>query len=218
MSSLIEMLLPCYLWLDAGVCVLRPMDEVFVATKSMGYFCTTNHWPLKPTLSLAQQHAVGLSNNIIDQAVSIDSGIHGFCKNGIGENLINEAFEIACVEKNMKPTDVWHRHDQSLLSALLLKHFSPVTYADHRTYANSIKPTDVINQKIWVHRTRMLKGEQEYLMSCLSGKFPPFIPSELPIPKPESFLMKIRKKIAKIRGRTPPSYKAGEWINDGVKD
>lgn len=207
-----------YLWLDAGTCILRPMPEVFEAIEKFGYFCCTNHWDLKKNMSMEKQRALGLSDNKLAGMVSINSGVFGLKKDSAGNELINKGMQIALIEKNMIPTAPLHRHDQPIFSALLCEIFGPVLYADFLTYAGWLSPIEVINQKIWVHRRRMLPADQEYFATHIAHAGRPYLPQPLPVPPETSLLMRWRVKIARWRGRLPPSDIAGQYIYDGVKD
>ena len=206
-----------YLWLDAGVCVLRPFWESFHAIERLGYFCVTNHWPLHPTISDAQRAALGISDGWVRGISSIASGIHGIAKRGPGTELLRTAFELALAEENLRATAPLHRHDQSLLTALLHQFFPPVVYADWRTYAGQT-PNEVVDQKIWVHRRRMQQADLAYFEEFVSRPGTPRIPTYTAPAPTKGVLHKLRVAIAWARGRTPASDRAGTVIYDGMRD
>lgn len=209
---------PSYLWLDAGTCVLRPLDEAFAAIDRLGYFCSTNHGRLLENTNSAIRKALGLSDDWLAETASINAGIHGLAKAGAGLDLIDDAYKLALDEENMRPTEPLHRHDQPILTALLHKYFSPLLYADFKTYAGWESPRDVVNQKIWVHRKRMRKHDMEYFAQYVDRRGPPRIPDSLP-PSPEpGWVKRLRIKVAQWRGRAPHSNRAGTVIYDGVQD
>jgi hypothetical protein len=207
-----------YLWLDAGSCVLRPLDEAFAGVDKLGYFCSSNHGPLLENTNLAVRKALDLSDNWLAETASINAGIHGLAKAGAGMELIEEAYALALEEGNMRPTEPLHRHDQPILTALLHKYFSPVIYADFKTYAGWESPRDVVNQKVWVHRKRMLRHDLEYFAQYVDRPGPPRIPDTLPPPRKPTWVKRLRIKIAQWRGRTPQSKRAGTVVYDGVQD
>jgi hypothetical protein len=149
--------------------------------------------------------------------VSMNGGIHAFRKSGQGLWIIERFNQIAGVETNMVPTHPLHRHDQPILSVLLYQAFGEPLFADFATYAGWRSPREVVNQKVWVHRTRMLDADQDYFIRALTGPALPRVPDDLPPARRESWLRKARVQVAKWRGRYPRN-KAGEAIDDGVKD
>lgn len=207
-----------YLWLDAGTCVLRPMDEAFVGIDRLGYFCSTNHWPLLPNTNPAVRREMCLDTDWLSATASVNSGIHGLGKSGAGLELIEENFHLALSEETLRPTEPLHRHDQPILTVLLHKYFSPVLYADFKTYAGWESPRDVINQKIWVHRRRMRARDMEYFAQYLAHPGPPRIPESLPPPKKRTWLQRLRIHVARWRGRAPRDDQAGTVVYDGVRD
>ncbi|MGQ0799751.1 MAG: hypothetical protein ACT4NL_06530 [Pseudomarimonas sp.] len=194
------------------------MDEVLQLIDGFGYFVPTNHWPLRPTLSSTKSRAIGIPQERIDGAASIASGVHGFRKDGRCIEMLTEALNIACVEENMIPEDAWDRHDQALLTALMLKHFGNIHYSDHRIYCNSTSPIDVVGQKVWVHRRRMHSDDLAALERRLHEAQAPYLPRPLVPRKTDGVIRSLRRKLAELRGRQPPSDRAGECIYDGVRD
>lgn len=207
-----------YLWLDAGTCVLRPFDEAFAAIDRLGYFCSSNHGPLRENTNLAIQRGLDLKDAWLAETASINAGIHGLTKSAAGRELMEHAYALALDEDNMRPTAPLHRHDQPILTALLHKYFSPVVYADFKTYAGWESPRDVVNQKIWVHRKRMLEHDLEYFANYLDRPGPSRIPDPLPPSKKPTWLKRLRIKVARLRGRAPTGNRAGTVIYDGVQD
>lgn len=203
-----------YLWLDAGVCVLRPFPEVFECAEKLGYFCSTNHFSQSKQTSERMAQALGVGAVSLDGMVSINAGIHALMKDERGCALLDEALTIALEETAMRPTDVWHRHDQPLITGLLYKYFGELVLADFETYAGWQGPDKVLNQKIWVHRRRMLAKDLDYFCQGLMQPMPPYIPVRPPALKSPNLLMKTRICVAKWRGRYPKN-KAGECIVNG---
>jgi hypothetical protein len=189
-----------YLWLDAGTCVLRPLDEVFTAIERMGYFCSTNHWPLRPTTTSAQETLFSFGDDWLRQTASINAGVHGLLKEGAGARLIERGFSLCLNEQNLRASAPLHRHDQPLLTMLLYEHFGALLYGDFLTYAGWQSPQSVVQQKVWVHRGQMRREDLDHFAAHLSGGAEPYLPSPLP---PEPWLFRLRKTIARARGRGP---------------
>ena len=196
---------PCesYLWIDSGICVLRPIDEAFVANRKMGYFCVAINELLQPYVNEPLRRALGVTPEEVDTLVSIGSGIHGFYKQGVGEKLVKHALELALIEENMKATEPLHRHDQALLTLLLYKYFSPILYADHHEYCWYEGTHPNYRQKVWAHSRKMLPEDMVYFHQYVGKSGPPYLPRPLPPRQEPSFLMKLRIRIAKLRGRYP---------------
>jgi hypothetical protein len=207
-----------YLWLDAGVCVLQPVEEAFAAMKKIGYFCPTNNWPLKPAINKPLQNACNLNEDDLCRMVSINGGIHGFLKTSAGAALLDKAMGLALKEENMKATEPLHRHDQALLSILLYKYFYPVLFSDGQIYAGWQSPSQVFGQKIWIHRQRMQSEDMQYFIQHIKKSGHVYIPKSPPEPKDPSLLMKLRLKVANMRGRSPLEESAGKIIYNGVRD
>ena len=202
-----------YLWLDAGTCCLRPLDDALQAAELQGYFCVTNHWPLLSTTNAELKRLLNLDDAWLARTASVAGGVHGLKKDGAGMDLVNEFYELAFNENVFRATDPLHRHDQPVLTALLHKHFGSILYADHDTYCGWQSPNQVVNQKLWVHRKRMLKHDCEYFAAYVDRPGPPRIPDRLPPPNKPTWLKRLRIRVAELRGRAPTGA-----IYDGVKD
>jgi hypothetical protein len=197
-----------YLWLDAGLCVLRPMDEAFVSIEKLGYFAVAlyNH-PIAPSVPEPLTRNLGLNSEEMEPMISMSSGIHGFLKEQNGAELVEEAYQRALIWENMQATAPPHRHDQALLTLLLYKHFGPPVLADYHIYAHHFPtgPGSESRQKTWVHRRKMLKRDMDYFAQFLSTQGKPYRPIDR-IPgaaDPKGWFHKLRVTIAKLRGRYP---------------
>ena len=213
---------PCdaYLWIDAGVCVLRPMPDAFYMIKKMGYFCQPNGFTCEDIVPPALMNACGLSANKLRHMLSINGGLHGILKNTVGIALLSEAMGLALNEQNMCATKLLHRHDQALLSILFYKYFVDIVFADHLIYAGHKSPIDMNGQKIWVHRRRMTEYDMKYFSEFIQG--PKIGKSRIPQSPldqiPHSFMMQLRIRIAKLRGRYSDGLGKEKVIPDGVRD
>ena len=211
---------PCeaYLWLDAGVCVLRPIDEALASITALGYFCPALNYPLRSTVCHPLRIACGLTPEDLDAMSSLNGGVHGFSKQSAGGALLSRAMELALNEENIRATEPLSRHDQAILSVLLYHYFQPVLFADFLTYSAYESPCQAHAQKVWHHRRRMLPEDQEHFAQHLSGGGAPYMPKPLPSPTKPSLVMRLRIQIARLRGRAPRSDRAGKSIYDGVRD
>lgn len=215
-----------YLWLDAGICVLRPMEEAFSMIEHLGYFCQVNGYTLDQSTPSYLMDTFGLSLNGLSEMLSINGGLHGLLKNEVGENLLSEAMRLALDENNMMATQPLHRHDQSLLSILFYKYFKEILFADMQLYAGFRSPTELKGQRAWQHRRRMLAKDMDYFIAHVNEPGKPHFPSALPQETVEanniSAIKRLRIKVAKLRGRYPISDSeertSENWVYDGTRD
>jgi hypothetical protein len=191
---------PCrnLLWLDAGVCVLKPFDEAFAAIKTLGYFAPTNGWSLKTGVCENLRLTFGLDSSRLDEMLSITGCVFGVSKEGRGLALTEEAMRLALKEENMRATEPLHRHDQALLSLLLHRYFAPVVFADHIAYGGWRSPQQFPVQKVWVHRRSMRKEDQNYFACHLAAAAPPYLPQP-PLPSRVPVMTRLRGLFGKLR-------------------
>lgn len=207
-----------FLWLDSGVCVLRSLDEMLLGCEKLGYCCSTIHWPLVQLMPKPLQIELGLNDLDLQNMVSINAGIFALKKDSAGKEFLDESLRIALKEECIKATEPLHRHDQAILSGLLYQSYSPLIFADFKTYAAWESPRETLNQRVWQHRRRLSKFDEEYFKSHVATSGKPHIPASLPQEQQVSSLKKIRIMIAKLRGRLPPDDRAGKTTYDGVRD
>ena len=207
---------PCdsYLWLDAGICVLAPMPEAFVQMEAMGYFVVPNGLALKEHMTPGLKKNMGLDDKALAHALSLTGGVHGLRKTGQGLALIAEALNYALVEENLAATGPRQFHDQTLLSILMHKYFSPIVWADRMLYGADQGYSPQSGQRIWCHRGAMQRGELDYFRACLREQRPS---RRAAPPRVPSAAMRLRIRIAKWRGRYPVQD-AAPCIYDGVRE
>lgn len=140
------------LWLDAGLVVLQPFDEVFEAVAQRGYFVVPTGDRLMNSASVAMCRGCGLDPSFRESRVTLAGGIVGLRKQGIIQRVLDEALDVASTEEHMAATEPLHRHDQALLSLLLHKHLGKVKSADPAEYLASKSPRESARQRIWIHR------------------------------------------------------------------
>ena len=212
-----------YLWLDAGLCVLRPLDDAFEAIHRLGYFSVAlyNH-PVAPSVPDPLRRNAGIREDALSEMISISAGVHGIRKEGAGAELINEAYQLCLNHENMRATEPPHRHDQALLTLMLYKHFGPPLLADYHVYAyhDPSGPGIESRQKIWVHRRKMLDEDVAFFSSYVAKVGPTHRPEKRWEHPPLTPLMKLRILIAKLRGRYPGDDRVdvSGRILHGVKD
>jgi len=167
------------LWLDAGVAVLRPLDEVFLAIRAQGYFVVPTYYLLSENASADVCRGCGVRPEFRQGRLTFAGGIIGFDRSHdrIGP-LLREALALAGEEENLRATEPGHRHDQALISLLLHKHCGHVVCSDGLVYAGWTSPRQVPGQKIWVHRGSMRPHDHEHFVRHLASRGAPLLPSD----------------------------------------
>jgi len=211
-----------FFWIDAGICVLRPMDEVFRCAETLGYFVVPNDNPLSWGVNryLRDRYGVCIAN--LEEIPSILGGFIALSR-AQARSVLDEAMDLALIEEAMKCTKPYDRHDQDVLSLLLFRSFGPLLYADRELYGEWIAPAMHHCQKVWIHRRRMRPEDVLYFKQYLRMQGAPRIPGAPDyLYPPTGRLQRARIWLASIRGRNPypPSLPAptGGYIHDGVRD
>jgi tetratricopeptide (TPR) repeat protein len=166
------------LWLDAGLAVLQPLDEIYDSLNTSGYFFTTNYELLDWEASDRASRACGLSLDFRKGKLTLPGGLMAFRKTGAVQQILSEALSVALTERNIAATEVSHRFDQAIISLLAYKYLGRVVVADGNIYLGSLSPRQTPGQKVWAHRRRMLQHDLEHLGSNVTGYGQPYIPSE----------------------------------------
>jgi len=214
------------LWMDAGLVLLKPLDEVFEALEHQGYFLVPNYQLLDWEASEAACEGSGVSAEFRNGKSTLAGGLMGFRKRGKALRVIEEALSAALVEKHIAATEPTHRHDQALISLLMYKHFEQVVMADGIIYNGWRSPNQSPGQKLWVHRRRMLAEDKAFFASHISAPGKSYLPKGVPTkhkPKlsPPSVAMKFYR-FGKRLWRSPfvPSSQRQreKRIYDGVRD
>lgn len=208
------------LWMDAGMVVLRPMDEIFEAIDKMGYFVVPTYHLLTENASLNACQGCGVEPSFRDGKMTLAGTFIGFRKEGNICGILEEALSIAKIEEFIASMERMHRHDQMIISLLLYKHLGNVVMSDGIVYCGWLSPLQTDGQKAWVHRRNLAASDQAYFASRISSDGPPYfpIPPELPHPfkawlkalisMPERFIRKMIKR--KLMG--------GEKPYNGIRD
>jgi len=162
-------------WLDAGLTVLRPLDDVLAQIDVRGYFVVSQGHPIRDSIPADYYALYGFARDRSDN-VSIAAGILGFAKSSpFYRDVIVPTFEDACrglavgfsaheVEKlntgldwNPQPTirDCRHfRWDQTILNLRFYSAIDVPVVNDLDRYAGWRSPLDHPEQVIWSHRRR----------------------------------------------------------------
>jgi hypothetical protein len=173
------------LWMDSGMVVLRPLDEIVHAIEQLGYFVTANYELLDWEASIEACNGCGVPETFRNGKLTLPATLMGFRKSGVTLEILQQALAVALVEKHIAATEITHRHDQAILSLLLYKYLKNVVIADGALYLGSLfgsaSPAQVPGQKIWAHRRKLAKRDAEYLASHICGPGQPYMPSA-PVP------------------------------------
>jgi hypothetical protein len=202
------------LWMDAGMVVLRPMDEIFEAIRQMDYFVVPTYHLLTENASLNACRGCGVEPSFRDGKMTLAGTFIGFKKDGKVLEILKEALSIARVEEFIASVEKMHRHDQMIISLLLYKHIEHIVMSDGTIYCGWLSPQQVVGQKVWVHRRKLAESDQAYFSSRISSSGSPHlpIPPKLPNPfkawlkatvsKPERTIRKMIKR--KLQGSEKP--------------
>lgn len=166
------------LWMDSGLVVLKPLDDVFYAIDNLGYFVVPTYHPLTENASEAACRGCGVDASFREGKVTLAGGFIGFKKEGQIQQVLEEVLSIALKEECIAATERMHRHDQAIISLLLYKQFGDVTMADGPVYLGWLSPHQVPSQKIWAHRRTILPGDQAYFASRITVPGPPYMPKD----------------------------------------
>ena len=210
---------PCrsFVWLDAGVWVLRPFPEVFGMVERAGYFVRSDNTLFTEHCCPSLAENLGITLDESAGLLNCNSGLFGLCKEGPGLQLLQEAMRLALVEANLKAVAPLQLHDQSLLTILLHRHLGRLVYADRDLYGSERGPSSCKGQRLWIHRGKVLAEDRQYFIEHASKGGVARRPGACPPPEAPSLARRLRIAIAKRRGRypSPPVYPE---IYDGVRD
>lgn len=172
------------LWMDAGIVVLQPMDEIFEAVNRLNYFVAPTYHLLTENASLNACRACGVSPSFRDGKMTLVGNLIGFRKEDKIKDILAEALVIANVEENIASVEKMHRHDQMIISLLLYKHLENVVMSDGTVYCGWLSPQQVPGQKVWVHRRGLAKNDQAYYTAMISAVGQHHLPSPPEVPNP----------------------------------
>ena len=183
------------LWMDAGLVVLRPLDEVFQAIDNIGYFVVPTYHPLVENASVSACKGCGVDAGFRNGKVTLAGGFIGFKKEDKIQQVLKEALSISLTEEYMAATERMHRHDQAIISLLLYRELGNVLMSDGVIYCSCYPLKDSPRspgQAVWVHRRSMLPEDRSYFASRIIKTGPSYIPED---PKESKQLKELWKKI-----------------------
>jgi len=210
------------LWIDAGIVVLQPMDEVFEAIHRVGYFVVPTYHPLTENASGNACRGCGVPMSFREGKMTLAGTMIGFRKDGGIKGILEEALSIALVEENIASVEKTHRHDQMIISLLLHKHLGQVHISDGVIYCGWLSPNQTPGQKVWVHRRGILPEDERHFASHISTAGSAHIPRDPVASRPARTIWKkifgpperfIRRA---IRGRREEDEKPYDGIRDKI--
>ena len=168
------------LWLDAGIIVLRPLDDVLQTIREHGYFFLPNGCTLDGESPQTTCHACQVTPEFRMGKPTVAGGFIGFRKDGAVAGLLRSALTIALTEENIAATAPGHRHDQAILSLLAHRDLAPLLLADKAHYLADKSPRQFAGQPVWIHRRTLHYADGRYLAGHISRAGKPFVPRMQP--------------------------------------
>ena len=167
-----------FLWIDAGAVVLSPLVEVFPHIENTGYLVVPNYRLLIEEASVEACFGCGVEPSFRNGKTTLAGNFMGFDKtNELMSRILKEALELALVEKNIKATDLKHRHDQALISLLIYKNIQSPLMLDGNIYLGGPSPMLVPGQKVWACRRGMdaqdIENYSNYFLEPTKSQHPP---------------------------------------------
>jgi hypothetical protein len=209
------------LWMDAGLVVLKPIDEAFDALGKIGYFTVPTYHLLSENASEGACRGCGVDPDFRNSRMTLAATLIGFKKHGQILDILQEALAVALTEEyiastekmhrhdqaiislliykyfgevvmSIASTEKMHRHDQAIISLLIYKYFGEVVMSDGIVYCGWLSPGQTPGQKVWVHRREILPKDQAHLARYISIPGQPYM---LAPPKRTSHFRDVWKKV-----------------------
>jgi hypothetical protein len=174
-------------WLDAGITVLRSLDEALAQIRERGYFVVSQGLPNGPSIPSDYYELYGVGPEVAD-TLSVAAGIFGFARPSrfydevvvptfedvvAGRSLGFSADESVKLNQGLDRTDdppvrdcPLFRWDQTVLNLRLYRSIPDPVVNDLDRWAGWKSPHDHPEQVIWSHRRR---GDYRYLASLDFG-------------------------------------------------
>jgi hypothetical protein len=162
--------------MDAGMTVLAPLPEVFLAIQKLGYFAVPTHLPLLGHSHPYACQGCSVPPDFPQNKVLLGANLVGMDKSGPMGRLIKEAFHVALDEKCIASTETVFNTDQAIYNLLMYKYFGDLLLANFSTYSGWSSPRQVAGQKVWVHRRHLLPEDAAYFARYLAAPGPPHMP------------------------------------------
>jgi hypothetical protein len=173
-------------WIDSGIVVLQPLDEVFETIATQGYaFWGAQDW-LADNASAAALRGCGVSPDFPGDKETILAGFTGFRKQGVALEIMREALTVALTEECIRATHPRHRHDQAILSLLCYKHLGAVPFESARMIVENTAYTGqrLPGQKVWIHRRALRPHDRRHFIRHISAPGEPNYPQAIPVWRP----------------------------------
>jgi hypothetical protein len=166
------------LWLDAGIFVLKPLDNVERCIRANGLFLVPNYQDLAVEAPPAAVYSCDLTYAEISGRSSITANILGFDKTTPAFGIFERAFELCLNEANLKAVSSRHKHDQALMSCVLYSIYPDYLFFDGQMFAGWRSAQQVNGQQCWAQRRAILDADicQLSLRGLLLGGFIPSDP------------------------------------------
>lgn len=166
------------LWMDSGLVVLKPLDEMFHVISKIGYFTVPTYHLLSENASEGACRGCGVDPDFRNSRMTMAATLIGFKKHGQILDILQEALSVALTEEYIASTEKMHRHDQAIISLLIYKYFGEVIMSDGIVYCGWLSPKQTPGQKVWVHRRSILPDDQAYFTSHVKLSGPPYMPKD----------------------------------------
>lgn len=142
-------------WLDAGVVPIRPMCEIFQIIEQDEVFLVGDYH-LNKNYTHTSCQTIMSANTMELEGLQLSSGICGYKSGGRYEKMFEEAFNFSLIPGCVDGDQENHRHDQSVLSILSIRHGCPRQNIDIYGYWTDInrnlETAKSIGAVIFVHR------------------------------------------------------------------
>lgn len=158
------------LWMDAGLCVLEPLDEIISIIVKQKYFLVPHYQFLDYEATPQMCIACGVDQSFRYGKGTITTAFLGFSKKSDFYKVIKEAFELSLIEKNIKVDNNKQRPEQSLIAILIYKYFPNPVLADGIKYLGWKSPKMISGQKIWQQRRNILNEDIKFYKEKISEK------------------------------------------------
>jgi len=166
-----------FLWMDSGLVVLNPVDEVYLAIEKIGYFAVPTYHLLTENASINACEGCGVDPSFREGKMTLAGTFIGFKREGQMLEILKEALSVALIEEYISSVERMHRHDQMIISLLLYKHIGQVLMSDGVVYCGWLSPRQIPGQKVWVHRRELLPKDQAHFASHISEPGQPYAPA-----------------------------------------
>lgn len=193
-----------FIYMDAGLVVLQPLDELIEMIEKIGYAVFPNYRLLENEASIQACKGCEVDPDFRIGKGTIAGNLVGFNKkNELIKSILDETFRLSLIEDNLKAFLPTHRHDQALLSLVMYKYLSNPILLDASFYLGHISPVKVPGQKVWACRQYINESDLEYLSNFVNGAADP--KPYIPQTSPKNFgftLFEFKEDMQRIYGKS----------------